>query len=166
MTKRIFIPGLIIGLLLSAISTQAMSEPGLRAGCSGDEPGLGRGDSRQGEDQGHRLEMMTTMLDLSEGQQEQITQLLNSKRDSHKTMRQEIHAARETLDKLMHAQPFDETAFRSLARQQSEQRIDAQVAHAKLRQQIYAILTPEQQKKADQLLTLVEKRHQGRGMKH
>lgn len=166
MTKRIFIPSMIFGLLLlSAIFTQAMSEPDLRRGCSGDESRLELGDGRRGEGQGQRLEMMATILELSDDQQEQVRQLFSAERDSHQAMRQEMRAAREALDKLSNTQPFDEAAFRSLARQQAEQRIAAQVARAKLKQQIYATLTSEQQEKADQLWTLIGKRHQGHGMR-
>lgn len=167
MTNRIFIPAIICSLLLfSAIFAQAMSEPDLGAGFAGDEPELTLSDGPRGEHQGHRLEMMATILDLSEGQQEQIRQLFAAERDSHQGLRQERHTARTALDELMRAQPFDETAFRNLAQQQADRQVDALVARARVKQQVFAILTPEQQEKADQLWVLMGKRHQERGMKH
>ncbi len=166
MTNRIFIPSMIFGLvLLTAIFAQAMNEPDFTAGCAGDESALNFGEGRHGERKGHRLEMMATILDLSSAQQEQIEQIYTAEREAHKDARHEMRAERKALNDLMHAQPLDETALRSLARQQADKRIDMMVDRAKIKQQIFAILSPDQQKKAEELWTLMGKGRQGRGMK-
>ena len=167
MTNRIFIPSMIFGLLLlTGIFAQAMSEPDLTSAFDGDEPELALGEGHHGERQGHRLEMMATILDLSDAQQEQVRGLFDAERDSHSGARQEKQEARKALTVLMHAQPFDEVAFRSLAKQQADKRIEMMVDRAKIKQQVFAILTPEQQEKADELFALMGKRHRGRGMRH
>lgn len=52
------------------------------------------------------------------------------------------------------AADFNEAEFRAKALEQAQQRIDRMVEHAKLKQQIYQLLTPEQQEKVDQLSAL------------
>ncbi len=166
MTNRIFISSMIIGgLLLTAIYTQAMSEPDLLSDSTDFTAEMALDTGQYGKRQGHRLAMMTTLLDLSADQQQQIAQLFSATGDAHTKAREEMRSTGEALNELKHAQPFDEAAFRNLAKQQADKRIDNMVERSKTRQQVFEILTPEQQEKAEELRGLMGKKGKGKNRK-
>jgi protein CpxP len=100
---------------------------------------------------GYRLEMMTTLLDLTAEQQSQIKDLFNQQHQEKKGLREQMQASRNAMHQARNATPFNEADFRAKAAVQAELKTDMMVAHAKLKQQIHAMLTPEQQEKADKL---------------
>jgi Spy/CpxP family protein refolding chaperone len=59
--------------------------------------------------------------------------------------------------------PFDEATFRARAEKRAAERIDMQVERMKTRQRIFALLTPEQQEKAEIVFQNMGKRGPGHG---
>ena len=167
MKKSILIPSLILGMLLTG--SLALAGPGGCGSCD-------RGDSCRGKGQGQgqgvmnpeqrearsgkRLLMMTTVLDLTETQQSQIDALMNEQREEHQQLREKMRDSRDDLRGIRMADTFNETEFLAKAVKQAELKTQMMVEKAKLKQQIYAFLTPDQQEKADKLAKM--KRGKGR----
>jgi protein CpxP len=147
------------------------------AGPFGAVPGDcdGRGYSRGGqltsdeleERMEHKLEMMSEILDLSDDQEEQIETLLQQQWSSREEHREQRQADRDELRNLLTGDDFNEAEFRALAMEKAQQKVDKMVEHAKLKQQIYQLLSPEQQEKAEKLMAMRGKhgrRHGGHGV--
>ncbi len=163
MKRTIMIPTLIVGAL--AIGTLALAGPGGQGFGKGNCDGNGKGAmsyEQHEERMGHKLEMMTALLDLSEEQQTQIETLFNQQHQEKQGLREQMQASRDALHQAKKANPFNEADFRAKAAVQAELKTDMMVAHAKLKQQIHALLTPEQQEKADQLGDMMGERGKGR----
>lgn len=156
MKKRALIPTLVIGTLLTA--SLAVAAPGFGGkfgrGCDGDCSGRGQGPmtyEQHEERMGHRLEMMAAVLDLTADQQAQIKGLLDQQWQNRQADRDEMMASRDAMRAARLADPFDEADFRAKAAKQSELRTERMIERAKLQQAIKAVLTPEQQAKAETL---------------
>ncbi|MGL5728582.1 MAG: Spy/CpxP family protein refolding chaperone [Plesiomonas sp.] len=88
----------------------------------------------------------TKGLNLSEQQQAQFKTLCQQQKREPRMadeMRAEMH-------KIMTAAKFDETAARKMFEQMNAQRVDSQVERARTHNQMYNLLTPEQQAKVNQ----------------
>ena len=156
MKKRALIPALVIGTLLT--TSLAFAGPGFGGkfgrGCDGDCYGRGQGPmsyEQHEERMGHRLEMMAAVLDLSADQQAQIKDLLDQQWQDRQADRDEMLAVRDAMRAARLADPFDEADFRAKAAKQAELRTERMIERTKLQQEIKAVLTPEQQAKADTL---------------
>ena len=165
MKKQIIIPALLIGALISGGATLATAR------SWGDGPGNcgGKGQAMSAEDHEERLEqrleMMSEILDLSEDQATQVEALLKAQYEQKSAQRQQMRAGQQALRDKMQSNNFNETEFRSLAGQQAQLKTDMLVERAKTKQQIFAILTAEQQTKADKLMAMRgQKRHGGHGL--
>jgi protein CpxP len=154
MKRQIIIPTLMIGALLAGGVTLATAKPwGSGYGnCGGQSQ---RMTAEQHEERmEHRLEMMSEILGLSENQEEQIEALFKANYEQNYARREQMRASRDELREKMHAENFNEAEFRTLAEQQAQLKTDLMVERAKIKQQVFAILTPEQQEKADKLMEL------------
>ncbi|WP_303722095.1 Spy/CpxP family protein refolding chaperone [Malonomonas rubra] len=170
MKKRVLIPTLVLGTLLTG--SLAFAGPYGFGGCGGDGSGRGTGpmNYEQHEDRmDHRLEMMTTVLDLTDDQQAKVEALFNQQWQNHQQQREQMQAARDAMREARFADTFDEADFRAKSAKQAELKTEMMVDRAKLQQQLYAILTPEQQAKAKTLGGLMggheNGRHGGRGFR-
>ncbi len=154
MKKRIIIPTLIIGALLTG--GLALAGPFGPGDCDG--KGYGRGQQLTSEEREermeHKLEMMSEILDLSDNQEEQIEALLEKQWASREEHREQRQAERDEFRQLRTGDDFNEAEFRALAMKKAEQKVDRMVEHAKLKQQIFQLLTAEQQEKADKLMAM------------
>ena len=113
----------------------------------------------------HRLDKMTTVLELTETQQKQIGEIMSAQQKMHKAQFQEGCSERQQMQELKTSATFDEAAFRAQAEKRAAKRIDMQVERMKTRQQIFALLTPEQQEKAEIIFQDMDKRGPGHGMR-
>lgn len=154
MKKRVMALLLMTILAGGGLATQALS---FGAG-GGQGP---RGDGERGPER--RLEMMAAVLDLTESQQEQIRVIHEAERETMKPYRQQVHQAREQMRELTRSSSFDEAQVRFLAAQISAAQVEMTVARAKIHNQVYNLLTPEQQTLAKKLEPLVGKRHKRHG---
>ena len=163
MKKRILVPTLVVGTLL--IGSLVMAGPGGygRGNCDGYGNGQGTMNYEQHEERmGQRMEMMDTILDLTEEQKGQLETLLNQQYQDKQELREKMQASREAMREARNAETFNEADFRAKAAVQAELKTDMMVEHAKLKQQIRALLTPEQQEKADTLGGLMGGHGKGR----
>ncbi len=169
MKKRILIPTLIVGALLTG--SLAMAGPGkCGSNCSSGCGGKGQeamSFEQHEERMEQRLEKMGAILDLTEEQKNQFATLLNQQWQEKQQLRDEMRASRDEMREAQSAANFNETDFRAKAAKQAELKTEMMVARAKTKQQIYALLTPEQQEKADTLRGMMGGRdkghHGGRG---
>jgi protein CpxP len=66
-------------------------------------------------------------------------------------MRTEMEASRKTLREYKQGNNFDESEFRAIAQKHADLKTEMMVQQAKTKQQIFAVLTPEQRQKAEKL---------------
>ena len=164
MKKRVLLPTLVLGALLTG--SLALAGPGVFDGGKGGDCN-GRGQAAMSYEQHEermeqRLEMMSTVLDLSDDQKSQIEALLNQQWQGKQQLREQMQASREAMREARTADNFNEADFRAKAARQAELKTDMMVAKAKLKQQIHALFNPDQQEKADKLGGLMG----GRGKDH
>lgn len=170
MKKRVLIPTLIVGALLTG--SLAMAGPGkCGSNCSSGWGGKGQeamSYEQHEERTEHRLEKMGVILDLTEEQKSQFETMLNQQWQEKKQLREQMRASKDEMREARVVTDFNEVDFRSKAAKQAELKTEMMVTHAKMKQQVYALLTPEQQEKADTLSKMTGGRdkghHGGRGL--
>ena len=109
-----------------------------------------------------RLEAMAEILDLSEAQQEQIRALHEQERVAMEETLQQMREGREQMRDLLESYTFNEVAIRNLAKAQESLKTELFVSRAKVRHEVFQLLTSEQQelsKKLKPLLHKQEKHH-------
>ena len=109
-------------------------------------------------------------LDLTDAQREQVRAIMESHRDQQKAIGDRMQAARKALRAAIEAETADENAIRAAAADIGAIEADAAVLQAKIRGEVFGLLTPEQVKKAKELRSGMENRMkdgrgQGRGMR-
>jgi periplasmic protein CpxP/Spy len=127
--------------------------PGRRGPCAladGQQPGQ------------HYMARLAHVLDLSAEQQAQIQAIVAKARESAAPLREQLDAKRTALHEAVTAKTFDEAKIRALATEKGAIQADLMVHRAQTKQQIYAVLTPEQQQLFDKIQPLLQPRH-GRG---
>ncbi|WP_145563637.1 cell-envelope stress modulator CpxP [Yersinia aldovae] len=102
--------------------------------CHGDGAMMNKNDGR-----GHHN--MFDGVNLTEQQRQQMRDLMRQSRQDQPRLDM---ADREAMHKLVTADKFDEAAVRAQAEKMSKQQIDRQVEMAKVRNQMFNLLTPEQ----------------------
>jgi Spy/CpxP family protein refolding chaperone len=91
------------------------------------------------------------MLALTPDQQTKIRGILKNHADEILAQRRAGVASRRALRAAQRSQPLDENAIRNSARALGEVRADGAVLHARIRSEIWPLLTPEQQDRAKTL---------------
>jgi protein CpxP len=107
-------------------------------------------------------------LALTDAQREQVKAIMESHRDEQKAIGDRMRAARKALHEAIAAETFDEAAIRAAAVEVGATEADAAVLQARIHGAVFAILTPEQVKKAKDLRAEMENRMKdgrGRGMR-
>jgi protein CpxP len=162
MKNRILISTLLLTTLFAAGGSLAVAGPGFGRGGFGQDGKCGKTLEDSGERLVQRLAMLAEVLDLNEQQQGQINQLLTSHFEQSQNLRQQAQQNSADLRDQLYAKTFDEQGVRLLAEKQAGFKTELLVARAKLKQQIYQVLTPEQQEKAEKLRQLREAGGRGR----
>ncbi len=93
------------------------------------------------------FEHVSRALDLSEAQQAQIRAVLKTHADEILALVRTGMTARRSLHDAVLAQPTDEAAIRALAQQVGAAHADGALLFARIRAEIWPILTPDQQQK-------------------
>jgi Spy/CpxP family protein refolding chaperone len=101
-------------------------------------------------------------LGLSEDQREQIRGILKTHAAEIETQMRAARSGRKALGDAMAAQPVDEGRIREQALALGGVRADGAVLRARIRSEVWPILTAEQQEKAKQLRSLRGKREKRR----
>ena len=103
-------------------------------------------------------------LDLTDAQREQVRAIMESHREAQKAIGDRMQTARKALHAAVAADVLDEGAIRAAAAEIGTIEADAAVLQAKIRGEVFALLTPEQAKKAKELRSELENRMKdGRG---
>ncbi|MEP6820289.1 MAG: Spy/CpxP family protein refolding chaperone [bacterium] len=144
MKKRIIVIASIAALVVAAtIFALAQGHPGMQ-GMHGEGPGKGPGH-------GEMLEHMARALDLTDAQKQQVKAIM----EATESTARDIHAKLEETHKQLAAATangqFDEAQIRTLANQQGQLEADMTVEHFRAMSKVYAILTPEQRVKAEEM---------------
>lgn len=109
----------------------------------------------------HRmLGMMTDYLELTDAQQAQVKQIFASEKPTMMPLVQQLHQTRQQLRQLEQSSTFDEAKVRALASQQAQTMTELTVEKAKVANQIFNLLTPDQKAKAQKFMERREARFQ------
>jgi Spy/CpxP family protein refolding chaperone len=104
-----------------------------------------------GHGHGEMLEHMARELGLTDAQKEQVKAIM----DATEATAEGIHAKLEEVHKQLDAATangqFDEAQVRTLANQQGQLEADMTVEHMRAMSKVFAILTPEQRVKAEEM---------------
>ena len=100
---------------------------------------------------GGLLGPMLRQLNLTSDQQDRVKQILDSHRADQQALGQRAMTAHQALQDAMTSSTFDEATIRARAADVAAVDADAAVAEARLYGEVFQILTPDQQAKAQQL---------------
>ena len=103
------------------------------------------------------------VLGLSDAQRQQIKAIITANREKMAPLREKMKDNRRQIREATRGASFDEAAVRALAAKQGELMTEMVLARAHTRQQVNAVLTPEQRQLAEKIRPLLE-RPKGRGM--
>ena len=115
-----------------------------------DHQGGRGGPGRQGAYQ-RDLGLPLRALNLTDAQREQIRTLIQQRSDEHRQVGSRFRDAMEAQRKATEAVPFDEPAIRSTTQALVDAQTQLALQRAKLRSDIFALLTPDQQAQAVKL---------------
>jgi periplasmic protein CpxP/Spy len=119
--------------------------------------GRGRGGFGFGRAPG--LELLR-QLDLTDQQREQIKGIVSQHKADFQQVRERLHAAMQAQHAAAEATPADEATIRAKANEVAAAQADMIVLGTKVRAEVFQILTPEQQAKAQQLKAQRDQRRQ------
>ncbi|MDO8795837.1 MAG: periplasmic heavy metal sensor [Vicinamibacterales bacterium] len=148
---RFFISGAVAALTVAlgvGLFAQGPGGPGRRGPGPGGPGGRGPGGpgSPMGMMGGSLLPL--PMLDLSDAQLDQVKEVMTRHRPEMEAAAKKGQAARQAQQKAVTAVPFDEGAIRAAADATGAAAADAAVLRARVRSEIWTLLTPEQQTRA------------------
>ena len=159
-----------IGIAVSAqMNGQGQGTPGLGMGRGqGMGPGgpgmMGRGMGMRGGPGGAGggplgfLGPAARELNLTDAQREQIKAIAQSHQEEMKAVHEKLAPARKALDEAITADTFDENAIRKAAGEVAAVDAEAAVLRARVHQEAFGVLTPEQKAKAKELKGQMEQR--------
>lgn len=102
-------------------------------------------------------------LELTDAQREQVRTVMQSHGAAFKEIGDRMRTAREALDTAVTADTLDEAAVRAKAADVATVEADAAVLRAKVHQEVFSLLTAEQQAKARELKAQRQQRMKQRG---
>ena len=143
MKKRILVIASIAVLVVAAAAAVFALAKG--------HPGMHRMGQGMGPGHGEMLEHMAKVLNLTDAQKQQVKAIM----DSTESAAKDIHAKLEETQKQLAAATangqFDEAQVRTLANQKGQLEADMTVEHLRAMSKVFAILTPEQRVKAEEM---------------
>lgn len=154
---------IIIGAL--AVATLAGGAWNVHAdfGPDFDGPPPHEGCGKQGKmDPERHLGRMAKKLKLTDAQKEQVAAILKGEKERTAPLREKLMENRKKLREAAEAEKFDEAAVKALAATQANLQAELMVSHIKTRQQIHAILTPQQRELAKKLHPMKGEKRRGR----
>jgi protein CpxP len=101
-------------------------------------------------------------LDLSEAQRTQVRSIMESHAAAQREIGDRLRAAHQALEAAVTAETMDEAAIRARSADLAAVQADAAVLRARIHQEIFSILTAEQQARARELRAQAEARLQER----
>ena len=119
----------------------------------------GPGSPGKGHGPGMRMDRMAEMLGLSDTQKEQVSAILKAEQEKTGPLRQQLFENRKQIMETAVSGKFDEAAVRAIAAKQAPIITELMVSHARAKSEIHALLTPEQQARAQKLGPMMGPRH-------
>jgi protein CpxP len=90
-------------------------------------------------------------LDLTDAQREQVRQLTQQFREQNRPLAERMRQAMQARREAAQANPVDESRIRAASEELAQVQADLAVQEARLRNDVLALLTPEQRQKAEEL---------------
>src|SRR5687768_15158452 len=109
-------------------------------------PGHPRGDGH-----GDMVEHLSLALNLTDAQKTQVKAIVDAERATSEPARSRIGEIHKQVEAALFSGQFDEAQIRPLAAQASQLMTDQMVEHVRAFAKIYALLTPEQRVKAQEM---------------
>lgn len=135
-------------LLATGLATTAFAQgPGRRGGFG---PGAGFGGARGGFPLGQ--------LELTETQRQQVRDVMQRHRDEMQQAAQRLRDARDAQRKAIETFPVNEGLIRSTSQTLANAQTDMALVQARVRSEIWTLLTPDQQARAKELQAQRESR--------
>jgi Spy/CpxP family protein refolding chaperone len=106
--------------------------------------------------------MVAERLNLTDAQKQQITSIVESRRDEVRTLADRGRTAREALEEAVTARTFDEATVRSRSAELAAVEVDMAVTRARIFAEVVQILTPEQRTQLDTLRAEMQQMRQTR----
>lgn len=110
--------------------------------------------SRMNDDQagclGH-IDQMTETLGLSDSQRQDVEAIMTAQQEDQAPLKEKIVAGQQQLWEAAQDGEIDETKVKALADEQARLMSEMMVSRIRMKSQIFAILTPEQREKAEEL---------------
>jgi len=167
--KKITIPVTVLVAFL-VTSSLAFAAPGghKKSNCNNNgQRGQAMTYEQHKEKMDNRLERMGIVLDLTAEQKGQLKSIFDQQWKDRQALRTEMQASRTALQAARQDSNFNEKEFRAQAQKHADLKADMMVERNKVQQKVFAILTPEQQKKMEQMRDLrAENRGNHNGMGH
>jgi len=114
----------------------------------------------------HMLDFFSDVLNLSDAQQAQIKQIMESNRPTVGPLFQQEMQNKKAMMQLVTSGNFDEAKAQSLAKQSAAVHAQMEVAHARALAQAYQVLTAEQKTKLSEFMARREQRMQQHMQEH
>ena len=149
MNRKFFIIPAILLALAAGVATSALAQ----------RPGKGFGHH------GWMLKRMAKQLNLTDAQQTQIKGIMSAEREKMKPMMQQMRQNQQAQEANING-TFDENQARAFAGKQAQIMTDLMVEKQRMRSEVFAVLTPEQRQKAQQLMQERQARRQERMKQH
>lgn len=140
----------LVGVGLTPLFAQDAPAQG-QSGARRMGPGRGPGGPGFGLGPGGPIALPLRALDLSDAQREQVRGVMQSHQAAFKEIGDRMRQARQALDATIQADTVDEAAIRARAAEVAAVDADAAVLRARIRQEVYGLLTAEQQTKAKEI---------------
>jgi len=141
----------VLGAALAKSQTAADAPP--PPPMHGHGPGFGQGE--------HMMEFFADYLNLSDAQQAQMKAILQKEHASLKPLMQQERQNRQQLRQYEEG-AFDEAKVRTIAAQQAQTHVELTVAETRIHNELFQVLTPDQQAKMKDLEARREARMQKR----
>jgi len=142
MSKKFLIIPAILMALAAGLATSALAQ-------------------RSGHHGGWMLKRMTKQLNLTDAQQTQIKGIMAGEKTKIKPLMQQMRQNQQAQNANING-TFDENQARAFAGKQAQIMTDLIVEKQRMRSEVYAVLTPEQRQKAQQLMQERQQRRQSR----
>jgi len=110
----------------------------------------------------HIVAFMTDTLDLTDAQQAQAKAILDKEKPGFQTLMQQMADGHKQMRTLEESPTFDEPTVRAQATKQAQTMTELIVAKARVKSELFAILTTDQRAKATKIMN----RHEERMMHH
>lgn len=158
MTRLVPVVALSLALIIGGgMITLALAQPGGTVKIDGSDKDMRRGKM---------AEKLAVILDLTAEQQEAFAVLQEKHRGEMQPVREKMRTLMQKLDSQMAASPVDEAALRATSREKADLETEMLLMRNRHQGQMKALLTPEQQAKAEKLRALEGAGGRGMGMSH